>query len=144
MAPIEGCPQRLVSRIGGAAQHPRIKQEAGHMKLDYLQFLELEAFTRFGTRLDPAVERRIQRGRRLREILKQDRLAPLPIELQMAWLVAFNSGLLDEVEIPHIHRYLDQLAARLKESDVRLEDSREQWLAKVKEWLAGMTNGAPA
>ena len=90
------------------------------------------------------MERRIQRGRRLREILKQDRLAPLPIELQMAWLVAYNEGLLDAIEIPYLHRYLDQLAARLKESDVRLEDNREQWLAKVKEWLAGATDSAPA
>ena len=135
---------KSVSRIGGAAQHPRIKQEAGHMKLDYLQFLELEAFTRFGTRLDPQVERRIQRGRLLREILKQDRLAPLPIELQMAWLVAYNEGLLDVVEITRLQSTLDQLAARLKESDARLEDSREQWLANVKEWLAGATDSAPA
>jgi F-type H+/Na+-transporting ATPase subunit alpha len=135
---------KSVSRIGGAAQHPRIKEEAGHMKLDYLQFLELETFTRFGTRLDPAVEHRIQRGRLLREILKQDRLAPLSIELQMAWLVAYNEGLLDAVEIPRVHRFLDRLAARLKESDARLEDTREQWLANVKEWLAGVTDGPAA
>ena len=135
---------KSVSRIGGAAQHPRIKQEAGHMKLDYLQFLELEAFTRFGTRLDPQVERRIQRGRLLREILKQDRLAPLPIELQMAWLMAYNEGLLDAIEITRLQSTLDQLAARLKESDARLEDSRKQWLANVKEWLAGATDSAPA
>ena len=114
------------------------------MKLDYLQFLELETFTRFGTHLDPAVEHKIQHGRLLREILKQDRLEPLPIELQMAWLVAYNEGLLDGVEIPRIHRYLDQLAARLKESDARLEDSREQWLASVKEWLAGVEDTHPA
>jgi F-type H+-transporting ATPase subunit alpha len=131
---------KSVSRIGGAAQHPRIKEEAGHMKLDYLQFLELETFTRFGTRLDPAVEHRIRRGRLLREILKQDRLAPLSIEVQMAWLVAYNEGLLDTVDIPRVHRYLELLAARLKESDIRLEDSREQWLAKVKEWLGGMAD----
>jgi F-type H+-transporting ATPase subunit alpha len=131
---------KSVSRIGGAAQHPRIKEEAGHMKLDYLQFLELETFTRFGTRLDPAVERRIRRGRLLREMLKQDRLAPLPVELQMAWLVAYNAGLLDTVEIANLHRYLDRLAARLKESDARLEDSRDQWLSNVKEWLVGLDN----
>ena len=86
----------------------------------------------------PAGERRIRRGRLLREILKQDRLAPQSIELQMAWLVAYNEGLLDAVEIPDVHRYLERLAARFKESDARLEDSREQWLGRVKEWLAGM------
>ncbi|MCW8820598.1 MAG: F0F1 ATP synthase subunit alpha, partial [Sulfurovum sp.] len=45
-----------VSRIGGKAQHPRIKEEAGRMKLDYLQFLELEVFTRFGTKMETGTE----------------------------------------------------------------------------------------
>ena len=66
-----------VSRIGGKAQHPRIKEEAGRMKLDYLQFLELEVFTRFGTKLEAGTEAKIRRGRLLREILKQERLSPL-------------------------------------------------------------------
>ena len=87
---------RSVSRIGGQAQHPRIKEEAGRMKLDYLQFLELEVFTRFGARLESSMEAAIQRGRLLREILKQDRLSPLPGTFQMAWLVAFNDGLFEE------------------------------------------------
>ena len=69
---------KSVSRIGGAAQHPRIKAEAGRMKLDYLQFLDLEVFTRFGARLEPAMESAIRRGRILREALKQDRLSPCP------------------------------------------------------------------
>jgi F-type H+-transporting ATPase subunit alpha len=133
---------RSVSRIGGAAQHPRIKEEAGHMKLDYLQFLELESFTRFGTRLDPDIERRIRRGRLLREILKQDRLAPVPIALQMAWLTAYNQGLLDEISPAHVPRILDLLAARIKESELRLEDGREQWLASLREWLLPVTNDA--
>ena len=68
---------RSVSRIGGKAQHPSIKREAGRMKLDYLQFLELEVFTRFGARLEASIEERIRRGRVLREILKQERLSPL-------------------------------------------------------------------
>ena len=49
-----------VSRIGGRAQHPAIKREAGRMKLDYLQFLELESFTRFGAKLEPAMEAAIR------------------------------------------------------------------------------------
>ena len=134
---------KSVSRIGGAAQHPRIKEEAGHMKLDYLQFLELETFTRFGTRLEPEVERKIQRGRLLREILKQDRLAPLPIALQMAWLVAYNDGLLDKIALEHVPRTLDHLAARLKESGLRLEDSRERWVASLQDWLSNVADASP-
>ena len=104
---------KSVSRIGGKAQHPAIAQEAGHMKLDYLQFLELEVFTRFGARLEASIEAKIKRGRMLREALKQDRLSPMPVEFQMAWLVAFNEGLLDAMapgDIPAA------LAASRKES----------------------------
>jgi len=68
------------------------------MKLDYLQFLDLEVFTRFGARLESSMEKAIGRGRALREIFKQDRLEPLPIEFQMAWLVAFNDGRFDAIE----------------------------------------------
>lgn len=66
---------RSVSRIGGQAQHPRVKAEAGSMKLNYLQFLELESFTRFGARLEASMEEAIQRGLVLREILKQEQFS---------------------------------------------------------------------
>jgi F0F1-type ATP synthase gamma subunit len=89
---------RSVSRIGGQAQHPRIKEEARRMKLDYLQFLELEVFTRFGARLEASMETAIRRGHRLRELLKQERLATLTASLQLAWMIAFNEGMLDDME----------------------------------------------
>ena len=59
-----------VSRVGGRAQHPRIKDEAGRMKFDYMQFLELEIFTRFGAKIDKEMQKRVHRGRILREIFK--------------------------------------------------------------------------
>ncbi len=126
---------RSVSRIGGRAQHRAIKAEAGRMKLDYLQFLELEVFTRFGTKLDAAMEKPLRRGRLLREILKQDRLAPLRIECQMAWLVAFNDGLLDMHEPDKIADVLEPLYRRVTESGLVLEDGREAWSRAVLEWL---------
>lgn len=126
---------RSVSRIGGNAQHPRIKQEAGRTKLDYLQFLELEVFVRFGTRLEPAMEKRIRRGRALREALKQDRLAPLPVELQMAWLTAFNEGLLEEVDPGRVAERIEALADGLKREPLTLQDERATWVAAVKSWL---------
>jgi len=89
---------RSVSRVGGKAQPPEIKKEAGRMKLDYLQFLELEVFTRFGARLEASVQKKIQRGQRLRELLKQERLRPLSFIQQLAWLLAFNRGLFDQFE----------------------------------------------
>jgi F-type H+/Na+-transporting ATPase subunit alpha len=126
---------RSVSRIGGKAQHERIAQEAGHMKLDYLQFLELEVFTRFGARLEASVEAKIQRGRILREMLKQDRMSPLPIEFQMAWMIAFNEGLLNNTSKEHIPALLGWLAEGVKTSGLGLEDKRDTWKRAITGWL---------
>lgn len=126
---------RSVSRIGGAAQHPKIKAEAGRMKLDYLQYLELEVFTRFGAKLEASMEAAITRGRVLREILKQDRLAPLSAEFQMAWLVAFNDGLFATKLPEQIRPALDELQQRLADSDLSLDSPREEWSRNVAGWI---------
>ncbi|MEA3411208.1 MAG: F0F1 ATP synthase subunit alpha [Pseudomonadota bacterium] len=126
---------KSVSRIGGAAQHPRIKAEAGRMKLDYLQFLELEVFTRFGARLEASMERAIQRGNLLRDILKQDRLAPLPAVFHLAWLVAFNDGLFDTHEPDGIPAVMALLGKRVAGSDLTLESPREDWVRALSAWL---------
>lgn len=122
---------RSVSRIGGRAQHPRINQEAGRMKLDYLQFLELEAFTRFGTRLDAATEDKIRRGQILREILKQERLAPVSSELQLAWMMAYNLGYFSVPEPAAIEQRLASLRAGLEEAPMTLTASVDAWT----QWL---------
>lgn len=127
---------RSVSRIGGQGQHPRIKEEAGRMKLDYLQFLELEIFTRFGTRLEASMEQSIQRGRLLREILKQDRLSPLPVTFQMAWLVAFNENLFDEYNLESIPSVLETLAQAVTTTSLQLDSPRNEWHHAVSQWLA--------
>lgn len=126
---------KSVSRIGGKAQHPLIKDEAGHMKLDYLQFLELEVFTRFGARLEATMEVAIRRGRVLREILKQDRLSPLSIEFQMGWMVAFNNSLFDDIEPEDIPVQLKNLENRIAQSGLTLNSPREQWVNAVTGWL---------
>ena len=127
---------RSVSRIGGQAQHPRIKEEAGRMKLDYLQFLELEVFTRFGARLEATMEAAIQRGRLLREILKQDRLSPLPVTFQMAWLVAFNDGLFEGTDPDAISTLLAALERPASLTALNLDAPREEWSAAVASWLS--------
>ena len=132
---------RSVSRIGGQAQHPRIKEEAGRMKLDYLQFLELEVFTRFGARLESSMENAIRRGRSLREILKQDRLSPLPETAQMAWLVAFNDGLFNDVEPEAIPGMLEILTKSVISSPLGLDAPREEWSSAVSEYLPKQVAG---
>lgn len=130
---------RSVSRIGGKAQVPAIKSEAGRMKLDFLQFLELEVFTRFGSRLEASVEAKIKRGRLLRELLKQDRLSPLSPEQHMAWLVAFNEGLFDGMEGPVIHAKLDKLLQRAAADSPALSVGPEAWRTAVAGWLQEKT-----
>jgi F-type H+-transporting ATPase subunit alpha len=128
---------KSVSRIGGNAQHPSIKREAGRMKLDYLQFLELEVFTRFGARLEATIEKRIRLGRLLREVLKQDRLAPLPIEFQMAWLVAYNEGLLEATKPDRVVEALEKLLQWVRAAKPALTESRDRWAAAVRDVLEG-------
>ena len=128
---------RSVSRIGGKAQHPAIKAEAGRMKLDYLQFLELEVFTRFGSRLEAGIESKIRRGRLLRELLKQERLAPLSPEQHMAWLIAYNEGLFDGLQGESIATRLAVLMTRAAASPLQLSDGRDAWLASVRAWMGG-------
>lgn len=125
---------KSVSRIGGKGQHPRIKEQAGRMKLDYLQFLELEVFTRFGARLEASMEAKIKRGRLLREILKQGRLSPLPIEFQLAWLMGFNRGYFDDVSPEKIGPLLERIALRIPTSRLTLDQRDEQWAEDVKNW----------
>jgi F-type H+-transporting ATPase subunit alpha len=124
-----------VSRIGGKAQHARIKQEAGRMKLGYLQFLELEVFTRFGTKLEAGAEAKIARGRVLREILKQERLAPLPATFQLAWMTAFNAGLFDALPPQKVPPALQRLRAGLTTEPLDLDTPRETWLERLPQWL---------
>lgn len=127
---------RSVSRIGGQAQHPRIKEEAGRMKLDYLQFFELEAFTRFGARLESSMEAAIARGRILREILKQEQLEPLPITFQMAWLVAFNDGCFEGVEHEQVPSLLELLLHKLEHTTLSLDTPRQEWSHAAAQWLS--------
>lgn len=128
---------KSVSRVGGKAQHPQIKNEAGRMKLDYMQFLDLEIFTRFGAKLDPNMLKQIMRGRILREILKQDRLAPLPITFQLAWLIAFNDGLFDEIKLEDVSNYLKKIEKQVNYSDLELSSPREKWKNAISNWMRG-------
>ncbi|MBQ0720982.1 MAG: F0F1 ATP synthase subunit alpha [Gammaproteobacteria bacterium] len=126
---------KSVSRIGGKAQHKCIKMEAGQMKLDYLQFLELETFTRFGARLESSMEKAIKRGRILREIFKQERFSPLSIEFQMLWLVAFNDGHFDNCPAENLPAMLDTLNKVLNSSQLTLDSPREEWAQLVSHSL---------
>jgi F-type H+-transporting ATPase subunit alpha len=98
-----------VSRVGGSAQIKAMRQVAGSLRLDLAQYRELAAFAQFGSDLDPATQRQLNRGRRLTEILKQPQYQPLPVEKQVAILFAAINGYLDDVAVDRLRPYEDGL-----------------------------------
>jgi F-type H+-transporting ATPase subunit alpha len=93
---------RSVSRVGGKAQLAAYRTVAGPLRLSYTQFEELEIFSRFGTRLDDDTQRTLERGRRVREVLKQDQYSPLSVAEQIAVLLGVTAGLFDDLSMEQI------------------------------------------
>jgi len=98
-----------VSRVGGAAQTKAMKKVAGTLKLDMAQFRELEAFAQFGSDLDKATQRQLERGYRLVEVLKQPQYQPIPAQNEVAILFAGANGYLDEWPVGAIADYEKQV-----------------------------------
>jgi F-type H+-transporting ATPase subunit alpha len=93
---------KSVSRVGGKTQLPAYRAVAGDLRLSYSQFVELETFSRFATRLDKATRQTLERGRRVREILKQPQYQPIPVAQQIAVLLGVSSGLFDQLPLDKI------------------------------------------
>ena len=87
---------KSVSRVGGKAQLPAYRAVAGDLRLTYSQFQELEAFSRFGTRLDERTRKTLEHGYRVREVLKQAQFDPMPVAHADCRLLAVTQGLLDD------------------------------------------------
>ena len=94
-----------VSRVGSSAQIKAMKKVAGTLKLDLAQFRELEAFSQFGSDLDDATKRQLERGKRAVEVLKQLQYAPVKTEHQVVTLYALTKGLMDDVAIDKIKEF---------------------------------------
>ena len=93
---------RSVSRVGGKTQLAAYRAVAGNLRLSYSQFEELETFARFSTQMDEETRKTLDRGRRVREILKQPQYDPLPVPDQISVLVAVNEGLFDQLSLGEI------------------------------------------
>lgn len=105
-----------VSRVGSAAQTKAIKKVAGKMKLELAQFDELEAFSQFASDLDAATRNQLERGKRLRQLLKQPQNSPLPLEEQVAIVYAGVNGLLDEIPVEKVTSFTQGLREYLRSS----------------------------
>jgi len=98
-----------VSRVGGSAQIKAIKKVSGTLRLDLASFRELEAFTQFGSDLDPMTKAKLERGKRTVEVLKQGLNKPIPVANQVMIIYALVNGYLDKVEIRDIEKYEEEL-----------------------------------
>jgi F-type H+-transporting ATPase subunit alpha len=98
-----------VSRVGGSAQIKAMRQVAGSLRLDLAQYRELAAFAQFGSDLDPATVKQLNRGKRLTEILKQPQYQPLPVDKQVAIVYAATNGFLDPVPVERLRQYEEEM-----------------------------------
>jgi len=112
-----------VSRVGGAAQIKSMKKVAGTLKLDQAQFRELEAFSKFGSDLDASTKLTIERGRRNTEVLKQPQYAPVPVEEQVAMILASTKGYIDNVPVEKVREFEKEFLGLLRAQNKTVLDN---------------------
>nr|BAD94435.1 alpha subunit of F1F0-ATP synthase [Acidithiobacillus ferrooxidans] len=138
------------SRVGGAAQTKIIKKLGGGIRLDLAQYRELAAFAQFASDLDEITRKRIERGKRVTEFVKQDQFSPMSVAEQAAALFAASSGALDDVEVANVRPFEKALLAYLNSNNKGLmagieekkdltDDLKKQLDAAVKQFKSGST-----
>jgi F-type H+-transporting ATPase subunit alpha len=136
-----------VSRVGGAAQPPVMRQVAGQLRLDMAAFRELAAFAQFGSDLDAATRRQLERGLRVQEALKQPQYEPMPLAEEVMIIYAVTRGWLDDVESDKIGdfeeaflRYMDAthpgLRQRIGAGDRMDDETQAMFDQAVKDFKA--------
>jgi len=136
---------KSVSRVGGKTQLPIYRHLIKDLRLSYSQYQEFESFSRFGTRLDEETKKKIERGKRVREVLKQNRLDPLPIADQIALLTALTEGLFDSIALESMPKLKEKIRMRIYEEMPQLiekmnrgEEPSEKELVQFMDNLAGI------
>ncbi|MGE5341865.1 MAG: F0F1 ATP synthase subunit alpha [Candidatus Omnitrophota bacterium] len=130
-----------VSRVGGNAQVKAMKQVAGSLKLELAQFRELAAFTQFGSDLDEATIRQLERGKRLSELLKQNEGVPMPVEEQILVIFAGTTGALDMCPVNAVGKYEEKLLEFARQSfpDILREiKTRQELSAELRSKMRDM------
>lgn len=97
-----------VSRVGGSAQIKAMKKVAGTLRLDLASYRELESFAQFGSDLDEFTAKKLARGERTVEVLKQGQNNPLPVEHQVLIIFALTKGYLDDIPVQDINRFEEE------------------------------------
>lgn len=111
-----------VSRVGGAAQTPAIKSIAGKMRLELAQYTNLAAFAQFGSELDDATSKQLERGKRTIEMLKQPQYAPLPESLEYLSIYLITSGALDNIPVEKVQEFESEYHEFMKRKNTKILD----------------------
>lgn len=111
-----------VSRIGGSAQIKLMKKIAGQMKLDMAQYRELEAFAQFASDLDLKTRQRIERGKRITQLLIQNQYSPIPVGHQIVIIYSVNNGYLDDIDVSKVKQWQSSFFEFLNLSKKQLID----------------------
>jgi len=112
-----------VSRVGSAAQIKAMKQVAGTIKGELAQYREVAAFAQFGSDLDAATQKLLNRGARLTELLKQPQFSPLKVEEQVAVIFAGVEGYLDKLPVDKVGSFERGLLAHMRDGHAALLDT---------------------
>ena len=137
-----------MSRVGSAAQIKAMKQVSGSIKLELAQYREMAAFAQFGSDLDLATQKLLNRGSKLTELLKQDQYSPLKVEEQVVSIFSGVKGFLDDVELNQIKSFENKLLSKIKseapdilnniKSSEKIDESNE---VKLKTFITEFKRG---
>jgi F-type H+-transporting ATPase subunit alpha len=103
-----------VSRVGSAAQTKAMKKVAGSIKLELAQYREMAAFAQFGSDLDSATQKLLNRGAKLTELLKQNQYSPLTVAEQVISVFTGVRGYLDDIELTEIKKFETEILEKIK------------------------------
>ncbi len=128
-----------VSRVGGNAQINPMRKVAGRLKLELSQYRELEAFSQFGSELDPDTQKTLSRGERLVKTLNQRERHPLPVEDQVVQIYAATNGYLDRITVDKVERFLGELtdSVRGNEPDLLKKIADGDWSDETESQVGG-------
>lgn len=122
-----------VSRVGSSAQTNAMKSVAGPVKLELAQYREMAAFAQFGSDLDAATQRQLNRGERLTELMKQPQYSPLTNAEIVCVIFAGTNGYLDKIKVSDVGRYEQGLLKHLRGKHKDLLD----WIANEDPKIKG-------
>ncbi|WP_195971137.1 F0F1 ATP synthase subunit alpha [Clostridium thermobutyricum] len=132
-----------VSRVGGNAQIKAMKQVTGTLRLELAQYRELAAFAQFGSDLDRDTQRRLEKGKRLVEILKQDQYKPMSVEHQVFMFYVAVNDFLSDIPLGDIKRFESEFLSYIDEKEYNLVQSlkdEKKFTDKLKEELEEAIN----